>query len=195
MSQDAPELSWAVEMPLLTNRFFLYDMLKLFFWVAVLLGVLLTVTFAFGGSLKNLPPILKMFALILGGIFFLFVLISWIFFGNRFPMRFRINSWGVGWSSLSRRSRLANRAAVIAGVASGSLAGTGAGLLAISQESGQLAWEKVQTVKKYPAECVITLMNSWRVVIRLFCTPENYADVARLVDACSARNRAGAAAK
>jgi hypothetical protein len=189
MGQDSPEFAWAVEMPLLTNRFFLYDGLKMFLWVAAIISLMIPVVFAVTGSLKHVMQLLTMFAWILAGLFYLFVLITWIVFRNRYPIGFRVDSQGVRWVSLSRRARLANRAAVIVGAATGSLTGAGAGLLAMSQESGQLAWDKLRKVKKYPEERVVTLMNSWRVVIRLYCTPENYEYVVQLVDSFSTVSR------
>ena len=43
-------------------------------------------------------------------------------------------------------------------------------------------WADICRVKKYPDERVISVMNNWRVVVRLYCTPENYSYVAQLVD-------------
>ena len=191
---DAPEFVWAAEMPLLTNRFFLYDGLKLFVWLTVILSALVGAMFGISGSLSKAMPILEMFGWIVAGILYLFVLIAWIVLGNRYPMAFRIAPESIGWVSLSRRARIANRMAVVAGAATGSLTGAGAGLLAMSQESGRLPWSKLRKVKKYPEERVITLMKSWRVAARLYCTPENYAQVAQLVDRYFAATRPLAAA-
>lgn len=52
--QETPEFVWAAEMPLLTNRFFLYDAVKLLFWVAVVFSAILLVCAAFAGSLGKI---------------------------------------------------------------------------------------------------------------------------------------------
>ena len=180
--QETPEFVWAAEMPLLTNRFFLYDAVKLLFWVAVVFSAILLVCATFAESLGKILPVFGILGLILAGFLFLFVLIAWIFFGNRFATSFRVSSYGIGWASLSRRARTANRLAVVAGALGGSMSTAGAGLLAVSAESGAVPWSDIRQVKKYPDERVITIMNSWRVVIRLYCTPENYAYVSQLLD-------------
>ena len=180
--QQAPEAVWAAEMSLLTNRFFLYDGLKLFLWLAIILTVLVAFIAAGSGSFRNFPVLLALFGWIIAGFLYLFVLICWIFFGNRFPMSFRVGPRDIGWLTLSRRGKTANRLALVAGAATGSLSGMGAGMLAMSEESGSIEWRKVGQVKKYPEDRVITVMNSWRVVARLYCTPENYSEVAALLD-------------
>jgi hypothetical protein len=179
---NSPRFEWQAEMPLLTNRFFLYDGGKLVFWTGIGVGVLMFFGCLLAGSLRSLPTLLGLFGAILLAMLFLFLLIALLFFGNRFPMSFTIGPGGIGWASVSRRARAANRIAVVAGIASGSLGGTGAGLLAVSQETGYLSWSEVRRIRPYPAERVITVMNNWRVVTRLYCTPDNYAYVARLAD-------------
>jgi hypothetical protein len=192
-AQNPPEFAWAAEMPLLTNRFYLYDGLKLFFWVGLATSVILGAIAAASGSMRGMLSIFEMFGLILGGFLLLFVLISWIFFGNRFPTGFGIGPQGIWWISRSRRARIANRLAVVAGAAGRSPATAGAGLLAVSGESGMAGWADIRRIKKYPDERVISIMNNWRVVIRLYCTPENYAYVAQLVDWYFSVTRPGAA--
>ncbi len=135
----------------------------------------MTVISLFAGSLDHILPVFGMFALILLGFLLLYLLICVIFFGNRFPTRFLLSPNGIGWQSRSRRGRTANRVAVVAGVLAGSASTAGAGLLAASTETGMIDWLTIGHVKKYPEERVITIMNSWRVVVRLYCTPENYA--------------------
>jgi hypothetical protein len=179
---DLPFFEWQVEMPLVTNRFFLYDMLKVVGWTGLVLFVILGGIAVATGSVEHMPVIFGMFALILFGFLLLALAISLVFFGNRYPTRFVVAPAGIGWESMSRRGNAANRAAVVAGVLAGSAGAAGAGLLAAANETGLLDWHEIRKVKKYPEERVITVMNSWRVVIRLYCTPENYRYVADLVD-------------
>jgi hypothetical protein len=66
-------------------------------------------------------------------------------------------------------------------VALGALAGkpgvAGAGLLGMSQETVSITWPEVCRLKVHLEARVISLMNSWRVVFRLYCTPENFSEV------------------
>jgi hypothetical protein len=191
--ENYPTFEWDVEMPLLTNRFFLYDMGKVVFWTGLIVNLILSVAFLAAGNLSSLPKVMGVMALILGGFMLLFMLISLVFFGNRYPCHFSVSAAGIGWQSASRRAGVANRAAVVVGALVGSPGAAGAGLLAMSEESGLDGWDEVRRVKKYPDERVISVMNGWRVTIRLYCTPENYTYVSQLVDwyMAVARSRTG----
>ena len=170
-ASDAPFLEWAAEMPLVTNRFFLYDAVKLIAWTGLVMYALLAGIAIATGSLNDMGPAFGGMALVLAGFLLMFLAIAAVFFGNRFPMEFRVGPEGIAWHSLSRRGRVSNRVAVMAGVMTGSATAAGAGLLAASQEFGGLQWRSIHTTKMYPEERVITVMNSWRVVTRLYCTP------------------------
>jgi hypothetical protein len=110
---------------------------------------------------------------------FLFVMV--VIFGNRFPYRFVIGREGLLMESLSRKSRFLNRAAVVAGLLTGKMQPAGAGLIAMSQETVGIPWEDAHKIKGYPNLCIVSLMNSWRVVARLYCTKENYDRVIQRV--------------
>ena len=172
--EQSAHVMWDAEMPLLNNRFFLYDMAKLLLWTGLISGVIFGGIALAAGGAKSLGTLMTMLAIILTGLLFLFVLIALLFLGNRYRVRYLLAAQGIGWESLGRRGQAANRLAIFAGVLAGSASTTGAGLLAAAAESGVLAWAKVRTIKAYPAIGVISIMNSWRVVIRLYCTPQYY---------------------
>jgi hypothetical protein len=172
--EQSSHLMWDAEMPLLNNRFFLYDMAKLLLWTGSISGVIFGGIALANGGAKSLGPLMAMLSIVLIGLLFLFVLIALLFLGNRYRVRYLMAAQGIGWESLGRRGKAANRLAIFAGVLAGNASATGAGLLAAAAESGVLAWAKVRTIKAYPALGVISIMNSWRVVIRLYCTPQYY---------------------
>lgn len=174
-------LSWHVQMPLLTNRFFLYDMVKLFFWTGLILFAILSCISIASGHPGQIPGIAAVGCIILGGIAFLFVLISLVFFGNRWPMAFLVAPAGISYESQSRRGKIANRVAIVAGALTGNPGAVGAGLLAASREEGMLLWREIRRIKANPDLRSISVMNSWRVVVRLYCTPENFTEVVNLV--------------
>jgi len=180
MSQDKDAIvaSWEIAFPLVTNRFFLYDMVKAFAWTAVIMLILLAIAFTLAGNLSSLGGIFPVMGWVLAGLFGLMILISLIFFGNRYPTRFTLTEKGVSWAGLSRTGRKASRLAVLLGALGGKPGVAGAGLLAASSNEGSLPWKSVRRVKIYPSPRVITIMNSWRVVIRLYCSPDNFQAVA-----------------
>ncbi len=182
-TQSAPEHAWDALMPLLTNRFFLYDGGKLLAWTGAIMAALMAAMFAAtGNSFETLLKVYAVLALVLAGFGLLFLLIAWLFFGGRYGARFRVGPQGIAWETLSRRARLGNRAAIVAGALAASASTAGAGLLAVSEESGLITWDEIGRVRKYRDLRVLTIMNGWRVVVRLYCTPENYGYVEQLVD-------------
>jgi hypothetical protein len=176
-----PELTWDFDMPLVTNRFMLYDMVKVLGWSYLIMTVLMSAIFLIQGETDALLPIYKMFGYVILFIAFLFLFVMAVIFGYRFPYRFVVGREGLLMESLSRRGRFLNRAAVVAGLLSGKMQPTGAGLLAMSQETVGIQWEDIHKIKEYPNLCIISLMNSWRVVARLYCTQANYDRVIQIV--------------
>lgn len=182
---DNGQISWKFDIPLITNRFILYDLLKTLAISGFVLCLLLFGIDVFSGDLSSLP---YMFALagICIGIFALAMLLGMLlFFGNRMPTRFVLTKRGARVLNLSRRSKVGNRLAIALGLFAGArgLSTAGAGMLAAAQERTELEWGKVRKVHFHPAQRVISLMNSWRVVVRLYCTFENYEKVAGAVSA------------
>jgi hypothetical protein len=191
-AQDpANAIVWNIAYPLLTNRFFLYDMIKMLLWTFLIFNGLILSIFLFQKHFDSVVPFLGLSGLILFGFICVITGITALIFGNRFPTRFGINSNGVFYQSLSRRASTMNSAAIVIGLLARKPGAAGAGLLAASQESGGIPWKYVRRVREYPAQRVISIMNSWRVVVRLYCNPENYTRVLELVHT----HAAGAAAE
>jgi len=169
--------SWDIAFPLVTNRFFLYDCVKALAWTAGIMVLIMAIGFTLAGNFGSLWGIFPVLGIIMAGFFVMFVLISLIFFGNRYPTRFTLTERDVCWSGRSQVGRKANALAIVLGLLARKPATAGAGMLAASSEDGRLSWKSVKRIKEYPAPRVITIMNGWRVVIRLYCTAENYQDV------------------
>jgi hypothetical protein len=99
------------------------------------------------------------------------ILVMLVFFGNRFPMGFSLGPQGAMVVSLSRRGRWGNRLAVILGALAGKPGVAGAGLLGMAQETVGVAWDDVRRVNIHAPARVISLMDSWHVVMDLL--PQN----------------------
>ncbi len=111
------------------------------------------------------------------GLLVLLILVMLGFFGNRFPMGFALGPQGAMVVSLSGRGRWGNRLAVVLGALAGKPGVAGAGLLGMAQETTGVAWDEVRRLKIHAPARVISLMDSWHVVMRLYCTPQNYEAV------------------
>ncbi|MHB1018244.1 MAG: hypothetical protein ACYC2X_10235 [Coriobacteriia bacterium] len=181
---DPATIEWSYRVPLLTSRFMLWDFLRV--TLLSVLGIYLAV-FLMGliaeGELIILP--LQVFAIITGIMLGLFVLAS-LMLGNHVPMTFSVRSEGVAYG-MDKRQKGLNRATVIIGALSGSPTTAGAGLLAASREQGGWTWAELREARYFEGQRVISLRNSWRTVLRLHCTTENYEQVRDVVAAGLAR--------
>jgi len=181
--------SWETVFSLMTNRFFLYDMVKFFAWTFVSVTVFLAIMFGLVGNLAGLGHFFPIVASTLGGLFVLTIGISLVVLGNRYPIRYTLTDRALLWQDLSRAGRKASRLAILLGALSGSPAAAGAGLLSKSQETGKILWKDVRLFKEHPQQGVISVKNSWRVVIRLYCTTDNYASVAETLRRLAAQKK------
>ena len=180
---------WDTEFALLTDRFVLYDGVKLVAWTYLIIAVLFSIVFLVRGEPETIPTVLSAFAFALAGLSLLGVLIMLVIFRNRFRARVTISAHGVLVESMSGAGKVANRLAVVVGALARSPGTLGAGLLGRAGESVALEWSALKRVNAHDDHCVLSLMNSWRVVMRLYCTPENYATVSALVAAHLPRTR------
>ena len=183
-SMTIKEIEWQIDVPLLTNRFIVYDLFKVVGITGVIFFVLLTgISIAVDGkvALKNISILAQLGGLAMLGLLVLLVLVMLLFFFNYFPMQFHLSPQGTRVESLSQRGKWGNRVAVVLGVLSGKPGLAGAGLLGMAQEMVSVEWREVYRINVYPQTRVISLMNSWRVVVRLYCTPDNFSQVVEAV--------------
>jgi hypothetical protein len=189
-SQASPataEISWEISVPLLTNRFILYDLLKVWGITSLILFLILTGIAVYDWKWRSFTGMLPVVGLVSAGLLGLLILVMLVFFWNRFPMGFSLGPQGARVVSLSRRGRWGNRLAVILGALAGKPGVAGAGLLGLAQETVTVVWDEVRRVKVHAPDRVISLMDSWHVAMRLYCTPQNYDMVLTAVHGWAAR--------
>ena len=176
-------ISWERGVPLINNRFILWD----FLWVVTASVLGLAVIVALIGLLAEgellLIP-LEILALVFGILAALFAVAVLLVYQNHFHMKFTVDAKQVVAVSGSKERKV-NTVGRIVGVLA-LLAGRpgvlGSALLATSQEVTDITWREVHRVRYYPAQRVVSLSNSWRTVLRLYCSRENYDQVAALVE-------------
>jgi hypothetical protein len=186
-SRQTREISWQMNIPLLTDQFIMYDLLKVWGYSTLFLGLLMFAILAFERNWQSFVNVLAPLSLTSMGILILFILVMLVFFGNRYPMGFVISEQGAGVVSLSCRGRWGNRLAVIVGALAGKPGVAGAGLLGMARESVGTTWDEVRRLKVHPEVRTISLMDSWHVVLRLYCTPQNYPQVLEAVQKWAAK--------
>jgi hypothetical protein len=101
--------------------------------------------------------------------------------GNRLPLAFRVDALGVNMQSASKRVTNINRTAMVLGVLAGKPGMVGAGAIGASQENTTIAWQDLRKVCFHPVQQVIFLKGGIFSRIRVYCTPQNYPSVERLI--------------
>lgn len=165
----SPALEWDYAIPVATNRFILRDMVVVFgLSMLILQAILALMGLILEGEALLLPP--SFWALIAAILVVLFGLASLVLL-NRVQAHFRLDVERAQ-IMMGGRERKMNRLATWLGLMTGKPGLAGAGLLAQAQETQAIAWQDVYAVKVHPKQRVISLHNSWRTVIRLYCSPE-----------------------
>jgi hypothetical protein len=174
---ELPLLSWDIAFPLVTNRFFLFDMLKVTSISCLIVFVIISLIFIIQGSMDSL----RTFALMIGILFvffnFLFYLIALIFLNNHCHTSFIITKKGISWKMTDKRAKNANRIVTIIGILARKPGIAGSGMLASAGEEGFISWKEIKKIRYYEKQRVISVKNNWRTVIRLYCTTKNFQKV------------------
>ena len=151
---------------------------------AVLAVILLSIA-GFVHNLKFYLIILTqmpvLFGIILAILAALFLFVVLLVLRDRFTARFSLNVEGASVEATEDSRRL-NRWIVYLALLLGSPAALGSGLLAQSGENTFIAWPDVFRADFDEKRRIITLRNTWRPVVRLYCGPEQYPQAVQLVE-------------
>lgn len=179
-------------MPLITNPFMIYDLIKVL-GLGSLFPLFLIVALAFWeGDYTAIPFHARFWALLFAGLMLVSGLIMLTVLGNRFPHEYRMDRTGVLMELRSARANWISTLAIVLGLMAGrrGLTTAGAGFLAKANRSAFLPWEELGGARFYPDSRRITLMNDWRVVVRLEIPEALYPEIEARVKAELARRTA-----
>lgn len=182
--RERQTLSWEYALPLATNPFMWWDFLRV---VAVSLIVMELLVFAMSliaGDPFFLP--LRILALVAGILAALFGLTTTLVYGNRYRARFVIDERGAQMEDAGQGRRF-KWVMVALGLAAGR---PGVAIGATSGPSGygeRVSWRDVRRITVHRRLRVITLSNSWRSLLRLYCPPELFDAIAARVQDYVAR--------
>ena len=170
-------LTWTRKIPLITNSWLVLQCFVIFGGVSLLLGILLSL-------LTGSWEILVMFLLIGAGLVFLALLIMLVLqllTRGGLETRFFISREGVAHQSGST-TRALDRISTAGSLVLGSVPGTGAGLLALSQEANTLAWEDVRYISVYPSVRSLVFRSKYLIgPVVLYCRDDNFSTVLAMV--------------
>lgn len=187
-NHSADAITWELDMPLLTNRFFLWDSLRVMvISLAVMQLLLLVMSIITGEHIFFMP--LEMILLLVGILSGLFLIAILLVLQNRFSLRFTVNASGFSYDSGSREKKI-NRIVFWLSLLSGKPGPIGSSILSLSQETSTFNWRDIYKVTVHPGPRVIALHNSWRTLFRFYCKPENFEKVAEQVQAYAAQGAA-----
>jgi len=166
-------LSWERKIPLITNPYLVIQCILVPLGIGAVLGLIF---WLFTGA----QDMILMFV-VLGGflalVFLLVMLVLQIVTGGGLLTTFFISSEGVAYRAGSTTSSL-NRAATAGSVLLGSMGGTGAGLLAMSQECSVLEWKDIRYISVYPSVRSLVFRSPLLISpVVLYCTEENFSRV------------------
>ncbi|MBT9582895.1 zinc ribbon domain-containing protein [bacterium] len=180
-------LYWSAEFPLVTSRFFLWDIFKfLFFTFLVLQVVMVFMTIAAGDSPADALKFIPIWGIAVGGLGVLVLLVSLVVLGNRSGAVYRMDDQGLAMVNRSKLTPL-NELSQWLGVLSGSGQLWASGVLAQAQEKIYIKWKSVHAVRAYPSDRVVELSDSFHMAMRVYCPAEVYPEVVRQAEAQAAR--------
>ena len=168
----AGEARWTMRVPMVTDRFFLWDMLR---WVALtglFVSVLASLVFVFVGEAESLPMLLGILWMAVAGLFVFSYLIALVVFRNRYFVQYTVDETGIRHAMTGTSKNLVGTAAigsVVFGALAGSPGAAGAGLLAASRSAIVVPWSEIRSITEHPTARVLSIRNRWRTLCRLRC--------------------------
>jgi hypothetical protein len=182
-STGMPALKWERDVPILTNWFVLSSIVKVFVLAALLMIGLVGFLFAIQGDWRLIGPLALFVAVIDGGVLIVGALAAALIYGNRIRYRFSVDDRAAMCERIDRRATVVGRLTILLGVVLGKPGAAGVGLISESTTQTSANWTSVVSVIEHRSARAIALRNAWRTTLVLFCTPENYDEVAARVRA------------
>jgi len=181
MSLQTNALSWQIEIPLINNRFILWNVTKGCILSLLLLFVILGSILGLVNGMKGVE-----FALIACGWVFLFIMVISVFtllvvLGNKYPLEFTLDDQGITMKSQSGRAKGIHRLTLILGLLGQNMGAIAAGGSARAGEMFVCPWKDIKSVKLYPGKKVVAAKQNFIQTMYVFCTDENYKEVSDLI--------------
>lgn len=180
-------LHWAIDVPVVTHPLMLLNYVKLFGLTAILMGLFMSFLMVVTGSPDAIPAMWMMAGGICAALLVVGLLGMALIYGNRMRMTFALDQEKAVAEIVDRRNKAVSVAAIVLGVLARKPAAVGAGLISATDTRRSAAWRALVSARFYPQFHAISLRNSWRTVVILFCTPANYEHASAFVRDAMAR--------
>ena len=168
---------WRIDVPMLTNSYMIMDILFVIIGSAGMLGALLFLVM--GG--EDILAILEILVLATGGLIVLAFFVIGVVFLNKMELVFKVDEEGIR-CDLGEYTGNLNRLAWMVTSISQKVNPTGGALIAKGRESTFVAWTDIEKAVFDGRKRVISVSSARRLLLRLYCTHENYDKVAKAVE-------------
>jgi hypothetical protein len=178
VEKPAGLVTWNRKIPLITNPWLVLQCICIPLGIGIVFGSLFSIIT--GGEWDML-----ILFLILGAglavLMLIVMLVLQIVTRGGLETEFFISNEGVAHKA-GRSTRALDRVSAGGSAVLGSMSGTGAGLLAMSQENNVLAWEEVRYVSVYRSVRSIVFRSKYLISpVVLYCTDENFPEILAMV--------------
>jgi hypothetical protein len=171
--EPAEYFTWERRIPLITNPYLVLQGI----FIPGGLGVILGLVFWLLTGAQDMLLMFLVLGAFLAGVFLLVMLVLQLVTGGGLLTTFFISSEGVAHKAGTTTSKI-DTAATVGSVLMGSMAGTGAGLLAMSQEFNTLEWKDVRYISVYRSVRSVVFRQPYLISpVVLYCTEENFEQV------------------
>lgn len=171
------KVEWTISVPIFRNSLILK---QLGLALGIPFGIIVMVI-----TLGSKRDIYTLYALsLIGLLLFLTWLLIMVVYRGKYDVEYLLDNRGAFCRTQKKQAkanRRINGLTVALGLLSGTPSASGAGMLAQLRQDEFLKWNCVTSVKYKPRQNVIILRGGWTENITLFCSKENYAQVAQLV--------------
>lgn len=181
MSTHSAPLVWVTHLPLF-SRTMLLNWSGVMAATAAVMFLILGVIFAAQREWDALSSMSIMILAGSAGVWLLGLVVMAAVFCGRYEVRYTLSDQGILMETIDSVAKKASRLAIVAGILTRSPQLLGAGLISRAREAEEVRWSGAFKAVPDPARQSLALRNSWRTVMWVQCTAENYAAVCAAVD-------------
>lgn len=179
MNKEQVQMEWDIKVPIFKNKLILRQLGLAF---GIPFGTILLVFSGFAVFMQD-QNAWYAFALVLVLLSLTFVFVM-VFFKGSYDVHFEITDEGIDSytnEEQANKARMINRLAFLGGLLKGMSGVAGAAMLADRRQKVSIYWDLVSTVKYYPQHYTILIKENAINSMGIFCTPENYEAVEKMI--------------
>jgi len=173
-------IQWEKNVPIFKNRFILKGLgiaLGIPFGILIIILIILS-----GGDILGTDVKYPLF--LIGLLFFLTTIFIFIIYGGNYAAGFIIDEKGITnytQKQQAKKNKIINSLLVVLGLFSGRYGAAGSGILAQSRQTITIKWRSIRKIRYYPKQHTLLIQGGFTEKIAVFCTPENYYKVEKII--------------